>query len=149
MSIVYATSADYTDEYGTPAPSNVTVLLKSASRLVRAATRCDVYDVDDAGKPTDTVTLAAFVEATIVQAHAWVTLGIDPATGGLQTSGSVISSESKSLDGGSKSTTYDNSLNTSVAAFQTRQDLITDLTPEALQVLQDAKLATTRAGSFG
>jgi hypothetical protein len=68
---VYATTQEYEAFTGQPAPSNITRLLARASRLVSAATRAALYDVDASGYPSDTDIRAAFRDATSAQAAEW------------------------------------------------------------------------------
>lgn len=146
MSLVYATSADYTQAgYGTP-PTDATRLLATASRWVRDATIGDVYDADDTGMPTDADTLAAFKDATTAQVFAWASAGVDPAVGVLPVQGSRTIA-AKSLDGGS--VTYDNTLVSSAAAVAARQRIATQLCDESARILRQAGLGSTRSWDFG
>jgi hypothetical protein len=142
VSVVYATSADYTGQYPTAAvPANIDAQLRYASRLVRRDTQTAIYDVlNDGATPSDPNVAEAFTEATCAQVNSWVTAGIDPFASGLQKAGTAIAS--KSLDG--KAISYDNSVNNSVAAFRARQALIEELCPEAVLILQDALIGLTR-----
>lgn len=144
MSPVYAAPDDWDPDLYGPIPANATRLLAQASRQVTDATSCDTYDTDANGLPTDTGLLAAMRDATLTQAAAWATLGIDPTIGGLAAKAPV---SSKSLDGGSVS--YDNSLNASVTAFRARQQLAAGLCDDAARILRQAGLGYTQPWEFG
>jgi len=146
VSLVYATSADYTNaDYGT-APDAIDRYLATASRWVREATMGDIYDTDDTGLPTDADTLAAFKDATTAQVFAWTSAGVDPAAGVLPMQGARTIT-SKSLDGGA--VTYDNTLTSSPAAVAARQRIATQLCDESLLILKQAGLASTRTWEYG
>lgn len=148
MSIVYATSQDYTDTYSGTPPADADRLLATASRWVREATVGDIYDTDPATLlPTDAATLAAFKDATCAQVFAWTTAGVDPATGGILTSSGAKIVAAKNLDGGSVS--YDNTLSTSATAVAERQRIATVLCDEAVLILRQAGLGSTRAWTYG
>lgn len=123
MALVYATTTDL-DAWMAPdvAPTNAEKLLRSASHLVRRATRTWLYDVDAAGKPTDTEILAAFRDATTAQAAAWASLGIDPGPGT-----AAVASASTSSSIGSATVQRD----TRDGQDQDRVDTVTALVPEA------------------
>lgn len=87
MTTSYASSSDLAAWLGVAAPPNATPLLRSASLIITDATSTAFYAVDNAGVPTDTVTLQAFKDATCSQAAAMMTLDIDPLAGGVLTSG--------------------------------------------------------------
>lgn len=71
-----------------PVPDNADTYLRSCSSMVSDATRLAVYRTDPTtGLPTDPTILDAFRDATCIQAAAWITLGIDPLTGGFDTTG--------------------------------------------------------------
>lgn len=140
--LVYATDEELTGWLdGVPLPANSTTLLRSASLLVRAATKATVYAVDAEGLPTDTVLMQAFADATCAQAALWAAAGIDPAGGGVASSAPV---RSKKL--GSGSVDYDTSVNASVTAFQAKQAAATQLCAEAYLILSQAGL---QAGLYG
>lgn len=95
MALVYATVDDLlADNWLEQAPpGNVEALLRSASRLVRAATRTAIYDVTPAGLPVDSDIAGAFRDATCAQVAAWVALDVDPTAGaGAVTSSTTTSS---------------------------------------------------------
>ena len=139
MSPIYATSDDWdADLYGS-VPSNATRLLAAASNLVTEACQCDGYHVDDTGKPTDATLLAAMKAATLTQAAAWVTLGVDPLAGGVTVAATKLS---KSLDGAS--VTF-----ADAAAAAARAAATSQLVPAALRVLKLAQLATTQPWMIG
>lgn len=124
----YATPADYLAWPGTgdEAPANILGILRSCSALVADATEGDWYDVDPAtGLPTSTRTVNAFRDATCIQALAWVTLGIDPAAGGVQ---QLAAGASTSRKIGSASITRSEAEIAAVAAAQAaaRTGLVSD-----------------------
>lgn len=86
-----ASSTDYTNWTQGAAPSNITAVLRGCSGIVLEATVTAIYDADPTtGLATDPVILAALRDATCIQAQAWVTLNIDPATGGVMQSGKGV-----------------------------------------------------------
>jgi len=134
MVLVYATNADLTAWLaGAALPANSTVLLRSASLLVRSSTVTALYDVDTEGLPSNATALEAFTDATCAQAAFWAAAGIDPTGGGVGTSAPV---RSKKL--GSAGIEYDTSVNASVAAFSAKQAAANSLCGEAWMILQQA-----------
>lgn len=129
MTLVYADGADLTAWTGAAAPSNADVLLRSASLLVRQATRSAVYAVDSAGLPADSTVLAAMRDATCAHAAALNAAGVDPFAAGTEAgvSASSIGSASVSTLG------Y-------LGAEKRRQALADRLVPEALSILSAAGL---------
>lgn len=86
MSVIYATKeqlADWMDPDADPPaiPPLATVLLRSASALVRSAASGAVYTVGADGFATDARVRTALREATCEQAQAWSIHGIDPRKG--------------------------------------------------------------------
>lgn len=84
MVLVYAEAADLSASpwmLSSP-PDNAARLIASASNLVRTATRSAVYDVDPAGKPSDTEVLAGFRDAVCAQVTTWIAADIDPTQAG-------------------------------------------------------------------
>jgi hypothetical protein len=130
VTLVYADSADLTAWTGTAAPSNATVLLRSASLLVRRATRSAVYAVDGTGLPADTSVSGAMRDATCAHAAALAAAGVDPLAAGTE-AGAVSASSI-----GSASVTFADS----AAAAAARARLSDRLVPEALAVLAAADL---------
>lgn len=145
MSIIYATSGDYTAYADGAAPANIDALLRSASRLVTRQLSTAIYDVDDDGLPTDAGNLQAVKDATCEQVTVWQALGIDPAAQGLLAPQGLISS--KSLDGGAIA--YDNGVNGTVAALQVRQQAVDHLADSAALILQESGLTSTRVWTYG
>lgn len=133
--LVYADAAAYEGWSGGVAPDNITALLRSASILVRNATRLDLYDVDVAGKPSDTDVAAAFSDATCEHALYWQLNEIDPAAGSSSVAGAVTGS---TIDGAT--VTFD-----ATAAQQSSADRaasLTGLCSNALAILRNAGLAS-------
>ncbi|MET9510760.1 hypothetical protein ABZX62_20260 [Streptomyces flavidovirens] len=88
MARVFATVAELETYTGTTAPANAARLLARASRLVSAATKAALYDVDASGYPSDTDVRDAFRDATCAQVDVWAGrdavadgTGDDPAAG--------------------------------------------------------------------
>ena len=75
-------------KWGVTAPTNPAALLLAVTPLVLDATSGSYYDTDlTTGLATDPIIAAALADATCIQAVAWSTLGIDPLTGGVATTG--------------------------------------------------------------
>lgn len=143
--IVHATEAQLATWTGTAAPANAAVLLRSASLLVDRALIGAIYTTDTAGKATDATVLGALADATCAQAATWATLGIDPTAGAAgATAGQVVS---KSI--GSATITYDRPSTARSAAGSARADAAVTLTDEAVQILANAGLLTTRVWTYG
>lgn len=64
---------------------------RSASALIRVATRLAIYGVTPAGAPDDTDVAQAFKDAVVAQVLAWAALGVNPATGTAGVTGQVAS----------------------------------------------------------
>ena len=108
--------------------------LAEASRLVRAATRNDLYDVSPAGAPTDPGLIDGFAEATCLQVRAWIVLGLDPVAGKAGMDSSVVSA---SVNGASVS--YGSAGQDEAAA-----ESLDCLVPAALDVLRDLGMCSAR-----
>jgi hypothetical protein len=129
MLLIYATTSDLAAWLDpTEPPDNAASLLRSASIFVARAVNESLYS-------DSTIINGPKRDATLTQVTAWVTAGIDPATGGLQSTPIV---RQKSVD--SASLTYDTSLAASVTAFQARQAIANELCPEATGILYSAGL---------
>lgn len=135
--LIYAASADLAAWMGAAAPANATVLLRSASLLVREATRNCFYAVDSGNLPTDATIKQAFNDATCAQAAFWAAAGIDPTNPIAPLS--VLNSKAI----GSARLGYDTAGAGSVQAYQTRVDAARTLCDEAFRILQDANLQMT------
>lgn len=73
---VYATTTQLADYLGTPAPPDGARLLRRASKLLDSDFLIPaVYDVNDAGMPTDDEVAAAFAEAVCAQVEFWGVVG--------------------------------------------------------------------------
>jgi hypothetical protein len=136
--LIYATTADLAEWTQQAAPANAASLLRSASLLVREATKSAYYAVDANNLPTDTDVLEAFRDSTCAQAAYWIALGIDPTTGGLSTQGVL---RGKRI--GSAALDYDTSALASVTAMQERMAAARELCDEAFRILQIQKLQIT------
>lgn len=140
--LVYATADDLEAWNKNLDVSSVDVdaLLRSASMRVADAIGGDYYATDDTGLATDSGVLQALSDATCAQVTAWVLLKVDPAAGGVSTNGLATS-----VGIGSARKTYADGAN--VAA--TRAASLVGLVPEALQILRNAGLASTRLWGYG
>ncbi len=124
---IHATVADLVEgdtPWLTAAPDNSGSLLRSASALVDQA-----IVGNSAGDP------GALRDATCAQVAAWVTSGIDPASGGL---GAAAPLRRKRID--TAELEYDTSLSASVTALQARRAIAEDLCPVAVAILEAADL---------
>lgn len=115
--------------------------LTAASRLVRRATANAWYDVDTNGYPTDAVKLQAMNDATCAQALAWATLDVNASAGGVATSSKAVTS----VGIGSARKNFSDAQ----AVADARAATTTDLVPDAVEILREACLITTRAWSYG
>lgn len=83
-----ATTGELATWMSTSTPSTAGATLRSCTTLVFDAVKGVAYDVDeDTMLATDAEVGAALKEATLIQAAAWITLGIDPFSGGIDTGG--------------------------------------------------------------
>ncbi|WP_295035760.1 hypothetical protein [uncultured Microbacterium sp.] len=127
-----ATTSDYSAAYPTdPVPANLDDVLRSCTGLVQDATIAAVYAVDADGTATSPTIAKALLAATLVQARAWVKLGIDPATGGVLQAGTkrskrLASAAIEYADAG--------------AAADARAAAYKGLVPDAVRALQRANL---------
>lgn len=133
--LIYATAQDLAAWTGDTAPSNADLLLRSASILVRDATKAALYDVDASGKPSDTDVLEAFTDATCAQAAMWDAADIDPAEGGVGVAAPTVTRKSM----GGRSVEYSD-LSGSVTVQQDRAKAARTLCDEALAILASAGL---------
>lgn len=135
---VYAEPADLMDGWLDEPPTTAvaTRAIRYASNLVGKATRCDHYEVDPAGMPTEPDVIEAMRDATCAHAAMWIAAGINPTAGSV---GREIGIASQSADGGS--VTYaDNITAEEITAS------LTTLIPAAVDILRAAQLASTRPG---
>lgn len=129
-----ATQVDYDLTPGVPtAPANIDAILKACSEMVLDYTMTAWYDVDSLGNATDPTIAAALKAATVAQAAAWVTLGIDPAAGGVVQAGAK---QSKRL--ATASIVYADAL----MAAQARANAYETLVPAAVRILVRANLTS-------
>ena len=134
MVLVYAASSDYTSWTGNTPPANMNTLLRSASILVREATRNCFYAVDTNGYPTDATIKQAFNDATCSQCSFWVANNIDPQA--VLAPASILNSKAIA----SARLGYDTAGAGSVQAYQQRVEAATTLCDEAYRILSDANL---------
>lgn len=120
-------------------PDNAASMIRSASMLVRAATRCDYYDTDVNGLPTDVPTLTAFQNATTAQIAMWIKAGIDPSGGVASVIGATAGAVASSGIGTGK-ISYAVTAVTSQSNIDALQDAIQSLCPEAIEILLEAGL---------
>lgn len=125
--LVYAEPSDLVAWTGQAAPDNAEVLLRSASLLVRQATRSAVYATDADGLPTNAAEAGAFLSATCAHAAALAGAGVDPLAAGTDAGVSATSI-------GSASVSFD------ASGLAARASLRTSLCPEALAILDAAGL---------
>jgi hypothetical protein len=136
-----ATPTDLANYTGAASPTNAIPLLRSASLLVLRETRGAYYDVTTAtGLATDAQIGLALNQATCAQAAAWASLGYDPLTGGVLTTGV----ESSTKIGSAAITFADGAL---VAAA--KASAITELVPEARRILEMNNLLVPWTWTFG
>lgn len=140
--LILATPDDLIDWTGGPYPENAPApaktLLRSASSRVMAACRCDIYDTQPNGLPSDDDKRIAMKEAACAQAEQWAELGVNPAAGA---GGLAVQVVSSSMDGASIATTA----GTVDAAKAAALDGLCDL---AVQILRDAGLASSSVISW-
>lgn len=130
-----ASASDYQTWTGVAGPANIDHILRSCTSLVLDATQGAIYDVDPAtGLATETAVKEALRDATCIQAQAWVTLKIDPATGGVMQSGKTA--RSKKI--GTANIEYSDSEVRAVA--EARAHAYKCLVPEAERFLQQRNL---------
>lgn len=145
--LTYATVDQLEAWTQTAPPDNAATMLRSASMLVRAATRCDYYDVDGTGLPTDAATLAAFANATCAQTALWITAGINPQGGTAAALGTVGPVTSSGVLTGR--VTYDATGLTSTANVTAIQDSVQALCAEAFEILLEAGLCQNGPWTIG
>lgn len=139
-----ATASDLTVWMEKPAPTDATAILRGCTSLVLEATLGAIYDVDPAtGLATDTAVAAALRDATCIQAAAWISLNIDPLTGGVAQSSKAV--KSKKLASGAIEYS-DAEVKATTAA---RQAAYTSLVPEAERFLQQRNLLGTDPMTLG
>lgn len=136
-----AAASDYTAYTGGSAPTNINLLLQSATALVLDATAGAYYSVDPTtGLATDTQIATAMTQATVIQAAAWAKLGYDPLAGGVIQTSVVQSSKA----GGSSDTFADAQLAAAAMA-----DAVQNLVPDAVRVLRLNNLLLPNPWVFG
>jgi len=122
------------------APANADALLRSASILIRKATRRAMYRVSSDGLPQDATKRQAFNEAALAQAGTLSKLGLDPSAGGVASLKAAVASKGM----GSLSVSYVQGDATEAA----RQALASGevLTFEAYELLSEAGLVSSAVG---
>lgn len=140
MHLTYATPDDLSTWTSSPAPDNAERLLRSASMLVRRATRTAIYTTTNDGLPSHDHVVEAFRDATCAQAAAWANAGVDPARP-LESGDRVA--QSKSI--GSASVTYGDT----DAIVAARTASVSQLDEDAVQILTDAGLVGGRVWVTG
>ena len=136
--LILATTDELTTWMEAPAPDNATVLLREASGLVSDACKCDIYDTQSNGKPSDPDLVEAMMEATCAQAEAWASAEMDPTKG---PGGQAPRLTTSAIDGASLS--YDTYL-----TAPDRNDWVKYIAPNALRVLRLAGLASGQVQSW-
>lgn len=137
MSLSYATP-DQLAEHCTPAQLDKLAdgadvqYLAEASRLVRAATRNDLYDTTPTGAPTDPHLIDAFKEAACLQVRTWIELDLNPVAGVAGMDSPVASA---SVNGASVAYT-------GAAQDEAAADSLTCLVPAAMDLLRDLGLCS-------
>ena len=127
-----ASTADLATWTGVAAPATAAATLRSCTTLVLDATEAAYYDVDKAtGLAADAQILAAMRDATCIQAAAWIALGINPLTGGIDSGG-----VKKSKKIGSASFEIAGAENTAAS----KAYAVNHLVPEAYRKLQQNNL---------
>lgn len=130
-----ATASDLTVWMEKPAPADATATLRGCTTLVLRATKMARYDTDPAtGIATDSLVADALRDATCIQAAAWISLNIDPLTGGVAQSSKAV--KSKKLASGAIEYS-DAEVKATTAA---RQAAYTALVPEAEEFLRNRGL---------
>lgn len=80
MARIYATAADYQSFTGQTPPSDITVTLADATRMLESSVfRLCIFEVDEDGYPSNTTVRQAFTEAVCAQAR-WFD-GVGDSTG--------------------------------------------------------------------
>lgn len=127
----------------TDVPDNAISLLRACTPMVLDQTEGAFYEVDPTtGIATNPIIQTAMKDAVLIQATAWVKLGIDPDLGGVVTLGAAVSKKI-----GSAQITYDSSDAAQAAAA--RQAAATSLVPAAMKRLQQANLLGTNPWYYG
>ncbi|WP_130012143.1 hypothetical protein [Serinicoccus sediminis] len=137
MPLTYATTAELQGWLppSYPWPDNADQLIRTASQLVRSATRTAIYDTTPAGLPAVGSDAAdAMRDATLAQVEAWLQLAIDPAKGAADDGTKTVAS--KTIRGA----TISYAVYAGVA--QARADAATHLCTEAALILGNAGLTS-------
>ncbi|WP_067565812.1 hypothetical protein [Nocardia acidivorans] len=105
--------------------------IREATRLVRTATKNDLYDATPAGTPTDPVLTDALAVATCVQVREWIRNDINPLAGAAGIAPTVAAA---STNGSSVSYTGDQAT--------ARAQLLTELADAAWAELRNVGLGS-------
>ncbi|MGW0039828.1 hypothetical protein [Gordonia sp. NPDC003376] len=136
MVLLHATEDDVNAWAGESLDANLTPLIRSASILVTAACRNDLYDLDASGKPADEDLADAMRDATCAQVVYWAKSGITPSGGAASITPAVTE---VSVDGATEKADA-----TVVAASAAEAvSSLSTLTSEAYQILRSAGLASS------
>ncbi len=128
----YAAPSDLETWTGTAPPANAVSLLRACSALVFASVRLAIYATDTTtGLPSDPNILQCMMQATCIQAAAWIKLGIDPDLAGV-----IVPTVKKTKKIGSASVEYADA----EAAAAARQAAQTSLVPAAYDKLRSQNL---------
>ena len=136
--LILATADELATWMDSPAPDNASVLLREASGLVSDACKCDIYDTQANGKPSDPDLVEAMMEATCAQAEAWAAADMDPTKG---PGGQAPRLTTSAQDGSSLS--FDTYL-----TAPDRNDWVKYICPGAVRILRLAGLASGQVQSW-
>ncbi|MGV9662583.1 hypothetical protein [Nocardia niigatensis] len=115
------------------APGDAARYLDEATRIVRDATKNDMYDATPAGLPTDPVLADALTVATCLQVREWIANDVNPLAGAAGVSPAVASA----------STNGSNVSYSSTEQTAARLAMVESVTPAACSVLRLAGLASS------
>lgn len=132
--LLYATGEDLTNWLGEDPDTDASIdpMLRKASILVGRACRNDLYDVDNAGKPSDPDLVEAMRDAVCTQVEQWVAAGYDVIAG---PGGQAPRKTTVAVDGASYST---DAYLTNAA----RDEAMGALNADAIAILRNAGLAS-------
>ncbi len=130
--LLYATEDDLGNWIGEEPEADPKPLIRKASILVGNACRNDLYDVDNAGKPSDPDLVEAMRDAVCAQVEQWVKAGYDVIAG---PGGQASRKTTVAVDGASYSTD-------AYLTATARDQAMTTLNADALVILRNAGLAS-------
>lgn len=144
--VMLATPTDYhawTFTVGQSDPPNLLWTLRSCSAMVLGQTEGSYYGSDPTtGLATDATQLQVMNDATCIQAAAWVSLGIDPSTGGVLTAKQRASARIGNSG-------YSNDQGELAIAAAAKAAAYNSLVPEAYEKLQQHNLLGTNPWYYG